>query len=168
MLRPFAHLVGCCWMLLLVVAQSLKPVKVFSQQLPTFLFFCDRRSEAQRCWIRLHCSSNIVGATHARYAWMHYRSQTCWELLHPSLVPRRSRLGQSWTLPWAVTSPRDAHHCQYVRNNSQHCWRNNVGSCCARLHAALVTTWIYTYPNLGPVQTSCFCRAELNCNLVRL
>ena len=31
MLRPFAHLVGCCWMLLLVVAQSLKPVKVFSR-----------------------------------------------------------------------------------------------------------------------------------------
>ena len=24
-----------------------------------------------------------------------------------SLVPKRSRLGQSWTLPWAVTSPRD-------------------------------------------------------------
>ena len=24
-----------------------------------------------------------------------------------SLVPRRSRRGQSWTLPWAVTSPRD-------------------------------------------------------------
>ena len=24
-----------------------------------------------------------------------------------SLVPRRSRLGHSWTLPWAVTSPRD-------------------------------------------------------------
>ena len=24
-----------------------------------------------------------------------------------SLVPRRSLLGQSWTLPWAVTSPRD-------------------------------------------------------------
>ena len=24
-----------------------------------------------------------------------------------SLVPRRSRCGQSWTLPWAVTSPRD-------------------------------------------------------------
>ena len=23
------------------------------------------------------------------------------------------------------------------RNNSQHCWRNNVGSCCARLHATL-------------------------------
>ena len=24
-----------------------------------------------------------------------------------SLVPRHSRLGKSWTLPWAVTSPRD-------------------------------------------------------------
>ena len=24
---------------------------------------------AQQCWIRLHCSSNIVGATHAHYTW---------------------------------------------------------------------------------------------------
>ena len=58
-----------CCMLLHVVAQSLKPVKLFSQQLPTFLLFRDRRSVAQQCWIRLHSSSNIVGATHARYAW---------------------------------------------------------------------------------------------------
>ena len=42
---------------------------------------------------------------------MHYRSQHCCELLHPF-----------------------AHHCQHTRNNSQHCWRNNVGSCCVRLH----------------------------------
>ena len=56
-------------MFLRVVAQSLKPVKLFSQQLPTFLLFCDRRSVAQqyihtlllppqRGWIRLlfqHC-----------------------------------------------------------------------------------------------------------------
>ena len=56
MLRPFAHPVECCWMLLRVVAQSLKPVKLFSQQLPKFLLF------------RLHSSSNIVGATHAHYA----------------------------------------------------------------------------------------------------
>ena len=40
--------------------------------------------------------------------------QHCWELLHPF-----------------------AHHCQHARNNSQHCWRNNVGSCCICLHAAL-------------------------------
>ena len=69
MLRPFAHPVACCWKLLRVVAQSLKPVKLFSQQLPTFLLFHDRRSVAQQCWIRLHSSSNIVGATHAHYAW---------------------------------------------------------------------------------------------------
>ena len=62
----------CCMLLMLlrVVAQSLKPVKLFSQQLPTFLLFRDRRSVAQQCWIRLHSSSNIVGATHAHYAWI--------------------------------------------------------------------------------------------------
>ena len=58
-----------CWMLLCVVAQSLKPIKLFSQQLPTFFLFRDRRSVALQCWIRLHSSSNIVGATHAHYAW---------------------------------------------------------------------------------------------------
>ena len=47
----------------------LKSVKLFSQQLPTFLLFRDRPSVAQQCWIRLHSSSNIVGATHAHYAW---------------------------------------------------------------------------------------------------
>ena len=69
MLRPFAHPVACCWMLLRVVAQSLKPVKLFGQKLPTFRLFCDRRSVAQQCWMRLHSSANIVGATHAHYAW---------------------------------------------------------------------------------------------------
>ena len=129
MLRPFAHPVH-------VVAQSLKPVKLFSQQLPTFLLFCDRRSVAQqyihtlllppqRGWISLHSSSNIVGPrtliTHGVqrlmgciFPTMHCKSQTGWELLHPF-----------------------AHHCQHARNNSQHCWRNNVVSCCARLLSAL-------------------------------
>ena len=42
MLRPFAHPNACCWELLRVVAQSLKPVKLLSmcqrtQQLPTLL-----------------------------------------------------------------------------------------------------------------------------------
>ena len=53
--------VTCCvrlHILLHVVAQSLKPVKLFSQQLPTFLLFRDRRGVAQQCWIRLHSSSN--------------------------------------------------------------------------------------------------------------
>ena len=72
MLRLFAHPVTCCvclHTLLHVVAQSLKPVKLFSQQLPTFLLFCDRGSVAQQCWIRLHSSCNIVGAAHVHYAW---------------------------------------------------------------------------------------------------
>ena len=62
MLRPFC-------MLLWVVAQNLKPVKLSNQQLPTFLLFRDRRRVAQQWWIRLHSSSNIVGATHAHYTW---------------------------------------------------------------------------------------------------
>ena len=111
MLRPFAHPVACCWMLLRVVAQSLKPV-------PVFLLFRDRRSVAQQCWIRLQSSSNVVGAgprtliTHGLqrligsiFPTMHCRSQHCWEFLH-----------------------RFAHQCQHARNNSQHCWHNNVGS----------------------------------------
>ena len=126
----------CCWMLWRVVAQSLKPVKLFSQQLPTFLLFRDRRSVAQQCWIRLHSSSNIVGATHAHYAWITktyklYSSHDALqvsnllELLHPF-----------------------AHHCPHARNNSQHCWRNNVGSCCACLHAVLFiksSCWYKSY-----------------------
>ena len=46
-------------MLLAVAVQSLKPVKLFSQQLLTFLLFRDRRNVAQQYWIRLHRSSNI-------------------------------------------------------------------------------------------------------------
>ena len=69
MLHVASFCTPCC-MFLRVVAQSLKPVKLFSQQLPTFLLFRDRRSVAQQCWIRLHSSSNIVGATHAHYAWI--------------------------------------------------------------------------------------------------
>ena len=52
---------------------------------------------------------------------MHCRSQYCWELLHPL-----------------------AHHCQHGRNNSQHHWPNNVGSCCVNLHVALCSKTIRT------------------------
>ena len=97
-------------MLLRIVAQSLKPVKLFSQQLPTYLSFRDRRSVAQPCWIRLHNSSNIVGATHAHYAW-----STKTYGLYPS------------------------HDALQVPHHYQHA-RNNVGSCCVRLHAALPAT----------------------------
>ena len=67
-------------MFLRVVALCLKPVKLLSQQLPTFRLFRDRRSVAQQCWIRLHCSSNIVGATHAHYAWF---TKNLWAVSFP-------------------------------------------------------------------------------------
>jgi len=66
MLHVASVCIPCC-MLLDVVAQSLKPVKLFSQQLPTFFLFRDRRSVAQQCRVCLHSSSNIFGATHAHY-----------------------------------------------------------------------------------------------------
>ena len=52
MLRPFAHPVACCWMLLRVVAQSLKPVKLFAP--------CKR---TQHCWLT---TPGIVGSCCAR------------------------------------------------------------------------------------------------------
>ena len=61
---------ACSCVLLGVVAQSLKPVKILSQQLPTLVLFCDRQSVAQQCWVDdLRSSSNIVGATHTNYTW---------------------------------------------------------------------------------------------------
>ena len=65
-----AHSLACWCLSLGVVAQSLKPVKLFSQQLPTVLLLRDRLRVAQQCWIRLHCSSHIVGARHVR-AWFY-------------------------------------------------------------------------------------------------
>ena len=58
MLCPFA----CrCVLLGVVVVKPLSP-------LPAFLLFRDRQRIAQQ-WIRLHSSSNIVGAMHAHYKW---------------------------------------------------------------------------------------------------
>ena len=105
--------VTCCvrlYALLDVAAQSLKPVKLFSQQLLIFLLFHDRRSVAQQCCICfLYSSSNIVGATQAHYAWftklmgcvlptMHCRSQHCWELFDPFARQLPTRMQQLPTL----------------------------------------------------------------------
>ena len=111
-----------CCMLFDVVAcycAKFETGQTFQQQLPTFLWFRDRRSVAQQCWIRLHSSSNIVWATHAHYAWftktcglypshdalqvptlfrvvasvcttLPTRTQRCWELLHPVCTQPKS------------------------------------------------------------------------------
>ena len=121
----------CCMLLmsLRVVAQSLKLVKLFSQQLPILRLFRDRWSVAQQCWIRLHRSSNIVGATHAHYDTLHVPNllgvvasvctplptrtqqlptllaQQCWELLRPFA---RSLMLPVNPLPLQLTPPQRA------------------------------------------------------------
>ena len=59
----------------------------------------------QHCW---PTTPNIVGCYMLR-PFAHLVA-CCWELFHPL-----------------------AHHCQHGRNNSQHCWPNNVGTCCVRV-----------------------------------
>ena len=93
----------------------MKPVKLFSQQLPTFPLFRDRRSVAQQCWIRLHSSSNIVGAKHAHSAWF-----TKTYGLYPShdalQVPTLLRVVAS------VCTPLSTRMQQFPTLLAQQCW----------------------------------------------
>ena len=103
-LRPFAHPVACCWMLLRVVVQSLKPVKLFSQQLP---------------WSPKHSATMLDPfAQLFQHCWGHARSL---RMVYKDL----------WVVsfPRCTTGPKivescfiSLHHCQHARNNSQHCW----------------------------------------------
>ena len=121
-LHTLLHVIGCCCLLLLKVWNRSNFSANNSQH-----FSCSVITEAWRNNIGSVCTAlpTLLGPrtliTHGLKRLrgcisptMHCRSQTCWELLLPF-----------------------AHHCQYARNNSQHCWRNNVGSYCTRLHAAL-------------------------------
>ena len=53
-----------------------------------------------------------------------------------SLVPRRSRLGQSWTLPWAVTSPRDTRR-ERLANTA----RSNMAAFCQVTATSAESSW---------------------------
>ena len=108
--------VACC-------CESLKPVKPFRQQLPTFLLFCDRRNVVQQCWIRFHGSSNIVGGN-ARSLY-----KDLWVVFF-SRCTAGPRLFGSCCIPLHTTANTHA------TTPNINCWRNNVGSCRARLHAA--------------------------------
>ena len=49
---------------------------------------------------------------------------------------------------WELLRPF-GHHCQHERKNSQHCWPDNIGSCCVRLDTSANTD--ATTPNIaGP------------------
>ena len=75
--------VACCvrlHTLLHVVRQSLKPVKLLSQQLPTFHLFHVRRRVAQQCWIRLYSSfQHFRGDARA----LHLVSKVLWVISFP-------------------------------------------------------------------------------------
>ena len=83
MLRPFAHPVACCFVLLGVVAQKFETGQTLCQQLQIFLLYRDRRSVAQQCWMRLHSSSKIVGVTHACLTWSLWRQEVLWIVSFP-------------------------------------------------------------------------------------
>ena len=87
---------------------AVETCQTFEPTTPNILLFRYRRSVAQQCWIRLHSSSNFVGATHAHYTWF----TKAYGLFFPTM------------------------HFQHGHNKSQHCWANNVGSCCVCLHVA--------------------------------
>ena len=100
-------------------------------------FFCSAKlslSEARQCLICLHSSPNIVGAFFAHCAW----SPKSYGL-HPSLNEL-----QVPTLLHPI-----AHHCQHGHNNSQHCWPNDVNSCCVSLHRLHPQSliWIFIFEN---------------------
>ena len=115
---PFAF---CC-VLLGVGAQSLKPVELLNKQFQTFLLFCDRRSVAQKCWIRLHSSSNI----HARTLHMVYKvlwvvsfplctaAQHCWQCTPlPTLLAQ-----QCWELAQCSRGSKTNPNFQLVNKPS--------------------------------------------------
>ena len=78
-----------CCMLLRVVAQSLKPVKLFSQQLPTLPTMLGPRT------LITHGLQRLMGCI---LPTMYCRSQHCWELLHPFA---RSLSEQGWIAAFA-------------------------------------------------------------------
>ena len=101
MLRPFAHPVESCCLLLGVVPQSLKPVKRLSH-CNSQNIFCSVIAEGQRNDVGSVCTALpiLLGPrtriTHGPLGdsksyglyilpTMHCRSQYCWELLHPLL-----------------------------------------------------------------------------------
>ena len=120
-LRSFAHPVACCCVLLGVVAQSLKLVKLLSQQLPTFLLFRDRRSVA---------SATLLDPIAQLF-------QHCWG--HASALHVISKVLWVVSFPWCTAGPNVVGSC-FIRlqttANTDATTPNNDGSCCLRLHVA--------------------------------
>ena len=120
---------------------------IVGQQLPTFLLFHDHRSVAEQCWIRLHSSSNIVGAAHAHYAWFTKTS---------GLYPSHEAL-QGPILVRVVASvgtPLPTRTQQVPTLLAQQCWE--LLRPFARSLTCMFSCYSYpTYSNM-PLQEGCF------------
>ena len=132
MLRPFAQhvgtccellaLVGCCWLMFETrqtfgaTSPNISFVLWSPKRSPTLLGPCAQN--AQQCWIRAGAfllfllRFRMQNAAHLQRSATD--SQQCRELLRPF--------------------KQNPQHMRTTRNNSQHCWADNVGSCCVRLH----------------------------------
>ena len=108
-LRLFTHLVACCCMSLGVVVQSLKLVKRLSQQLLTFLLFCDHQSAVTTMLYPFAQLFSIVSATRAHYQCIVFK------------------------VLWVVSFPWCTAGLNIVTQDYQH-GQISVGSCCVRLH----------------------------------
>ena len=95
MLRSFAHTVACC---LGVAAQSLKPVKLLSKQLPTFLLILDRRRACMHVhhafWYISILSPHDYDAKMPNFTFYGERKQgttnfSFWLFLNLSAVPKK-------------------------------------------------------------------------------
>ena len=98
MLRPFSHPVACCWILLRVVAQSLKPVKLFAPFKRT-----------QHCWLT---TPNIVGCYMLRPC--AHPVACCWMLLRvvaQSLKPVKLFAPSKRTQHCWLTTPNIVGSC---------------------------------------------------------
>ena len=87
MLRPFAHPAAICCVLLGVVAQSLKPVKLLNAKTNSQHVFCSVIAEAKRKNVGsvLHSSSCLVGATHAHHTWSTWILQSLMGCILPTM-----------------------------------------------------------------------------------
>ena len=120
--------VVCYTVVFSVVGESPTTIKTVTQTIITWLlgYTADYDMTASQA----RPADCIVSETHKGLKRV-TRVQCLWIFILTSLVPRRSRLGQSWTLPWAVTSPRETSRGQRgkrerlgTRLHFDHIWKS--------------------------------------------
>ena len=126
MLRPFER--GTT--MLALVAYGLKPAKFWAQQVPQH-FYCSVTGEsvAQQCCAPFAWNHNNIGPRENVCA---CALQSFFRITVPECI---ASFRQPPTIS-AVVAFVCMHHTTSA-NNSQHCWANNVVTCCVRLHGPL-------------------------------